>query len=160
MLCEAFPMQHDYEGKIWRSLVITGMGLTAIATLLALQRSSWKTNQTKNKDAAHKNEIGWALVPPWIRQWKKREKTSNFNVIKRVLFTPTTYNKINSSPHKFILLFDFSFLHFCIFFTTMMNLKIVNDDYKIKYFCMKKTASVQESFTVTTAATFRCKTAF
>jgi len=40
MLCEAFPMQHDYEGKIWRSLVITGMGLTAIATLLALQRSS------------------------------------------------------------------------------------------------------------------------
>ena len=40
MLCEAFPMQHDYEGKIWRSLVLTGMGLTAIATLLALQRSS------------------------------------------------------------------------------------------------------------------------
>jgi len=40
MLCGAFPMQHDYEGKIWRSLVLTGMGLTAIATLLALQRSS------------------------------------------------------------------------------------------------------------------------
>jgi len=39
-LCEAYPMQHDYEGKLWRSLVITGMGLTAIATLLALQRSS------------------------------------------------------------------------------------------------------------------------
>eukprot|EP00093_Oithona_nana_P004906 04906.XXX_102426_101393_1 [CDS] Oithona nana genome sequencing. len=39
-LCEAFPMQSDYEGKLWRSLVFTGMGLTAIATLLALQRSS------------------------------------------------------------------------------------------------------------------------
>lgn len=39
-LCEAFPMQHDYEGKLWRSLVVTGMGLTAIATLLALQRSN------------------------------------------------------------------------------------------------------------------------
>jgi len=39
-LCEAYPLQHDYEGKIWRSLVWTGMGLAGIATLLALQRST------------------------------------------------------------------------------------------------------------------------
>lgn len=37
-LCDAFPLQKDYETKIWRSLVITGMGLTAIATILALQK--------------------------------------------------------------------------------------------------------------------------
>merc|ERR1712062_112892 len=35
-----FAYGHDYEGKIWRSLVLTGMSLTAIATFLALQRSS------------------------------------------------------------------------------------------------------------------------
>ena len=35
-LCEAFPMESDYESKIWHSLVITGLGLTAVATILAL----------------------------------------------------------------------------------------------------------------------------
>ena len=124
MLCEAFPMQHDYEGKIWRSLVITGMGLTAIATLLALQRSSWEKKTGKNR----KNRK------------TKNQKTSRFpNVIKRYpFFFITTYKQEqdkNSSPHKFILIF-FSFFFTFLHFTTMMNLKIVKDDYKIKYFCM------------------------
>ena len=125
MLCEAFPMQHDYEGKIWRSLVITGMGLTAIATLLALQRSSWEKKQEKNR-----------------KKQEKTEKNVPFsNVIKRYPFfstTTTTYKQEqdkNSSPHKFILIF-FSFFFTFLHFTTMMNLKIVKDDYKIKYFCM------------------------
>ena len=121
MLCEAFPMQHDYEGKIWRSLVITGMGLTAIATLLALQRSSWEKKTEKKQEKTEKN------VP-------------FSNVIKRYPFfsTTTTYKQEqdkNSSPHKFILIF-FSFFFTFLHFTTMMNLKIVKDDYKIKYFCM------------------------
>ena len=126
MLCEAFPMQHDYEGKIWRSLVITGMGLTAIATLLALQRSSWE----KNRKKPEKNR-------------KNKSKNVPFsNVIKRYPFfsTTTTYKQEqdkNSSPHKFILIF-FSFFFTFLHFTTMMNLKIVKDDYKIKYFCMLK----------------------
>ena len=36
-ICEAFPLDKDYEGKIWQSLMITGIGLTAVATFLALQ---------------------------------------------------------------------------------------------------------------------------
>ena len=36
-ICEAFPLDSDYEGKIWQSLMITGLGLTAVATFLALQ---------------------------------------------------------------------------------------------------------------------------
>ena len=124
MLCEAFPMQHDYEGKIWRSLVITGMGLTAIATLLALQRSSWEKKQEKNR-----------------KKTGKTEKTSRFPMWSRDIpffSTTTTYKQEqdkNSSPHKFILIF-FSFFFTFLHFTTMMNLKIVKDDYKIKYFCM------------------------
>lgn len=39
-LCEAYPLQQDYEGKLFQTLVWTGFGLTAIATLLALQRSA------------------------------------------------------------------------------------------------------------------------
>ena len=127
MLCEAFPMQHDYEGKIWRSLVITGMGLTAIATLLALQRSSWEKKNRKKT----------------IKKQENKSKNVPFsNVIKRYPFfsitTTTTYKQEqdkNSSPHKFILIF-FSFFFTFLHFTTMMNLKIVKDDYKIKYFCM------------------------
>ena len=37
-LCEAFPGDSDYESTIWRSLVFTGLGLTAVATILALQK--------------------------------------------------------------------------------------------------------------------------
>lgn len=39
-LCEAYPLRHNYEDTIWKSLVWTGIGLTAIATLLTLQRST------------------------------------------------------------------------------------------------------------------------
>ena len=123
MLCEAFPMQHDYEGKIWRSLVITGMGLTAIATLLALQRSSWEKKTGKSPEKTGK-------------QIKKRPVFQCDQEIS--LFSITTYKQEqdkNSSPHKFILIF-FSFFFTFLHFTTMMNLKIVKDDYKIKYFCM------------------------
>lgn len=35
-LLEAFPPEHDYESKIWRSLLLTGIGLTAVATVLKL----------------------------------------------------------------------------------------------------------------------------
>ena len=35
-LCDAFPLESDYESKIWHSLLITGIGLTAVATMLAL----------------------------------------------------------------------------------------------------------------------------
>ncbi len=38
-LCEAFPMESDYEGALWKSAIVAGVGLTAIATILALQRS-------------------------------------------------------------------------------------------------------------------------
>ena len=126
MLCEAFPMQHDYEGKIWRSLVITGMGLTAIATLLALQRSSWEKKKGKNRKKTGK------LI-------KKRPVFQCDQEIS-LFFITTTYKQEqdkNSSPHKFILIF-FSFFFTFLHFTTMMNLKIVKDDYKIKYFCMIK----------------------
>ena len=37
-LCDAFPMQSDYESTIWRSLLITGIGLTTIAAIVSLQR--------------------------------------------------------------------------------------------------------------------------
>lgn len=37
-LCEAFPLENDYESTIWKSLLFTGMGLTAVATILALNR--------------------------------------------------------------------------------------------------------------------------
>ena len=126
MLCEAFPMQHDYEGKIWRSLVITGMGLTAIATLLALQRSSWEKKTGKKQK----------------KQENKSKKRPVFQCDQEIslFFITTTYKQEqdkNSSPHKFILIF-FSFFFTFLHFTTMMNLKIVKDDYKIKYFCMIK----------------------
>ena len=70
---------------------------------------------------------------------KKKGKTSNFNVIKRVLFT-TTINKLKEKVLVHINSYFFLIFLFYIFafFTTMMNLKIVNDDYKIKYFCMMK----------------------
>ena len=125
MLCEAFPMQHDYEGKIWRSLVITGMGLTAIATLLALQRSSWKKKQEKTEKKTGKQIKKTSRFPMWSRDIP-------------FFLPPPTYKQEqdkNSSPHKFILIF-FSFFFTFLHFTTMMNLKIVKDDYKIKYFCM------------------------
>ena len=35
-ICDAFPLESDYESKIWHSLLITGIGLTAVATMLAL----------------------------------------------------------------------------------------------------------------------------
>jgi len=37
-LCEAFPQESDYESTIWKSLILTGMGLTAVATIIALNR--------------------------------------------------------------------------------------------------------------------------
>lgn len=37
-LCEVFPQESDYEATIWKSLLITGMGLTAVATIIALNR--------------------------------------------------------------------------------------------------------------------------
>ena len=36
-LCDAFPMESDYEAKIWQSLVVTGLGLGVLATFLAMQ---------------------------------------------------------------------------------------------------------------------------
>ena len=71
---------------------------------------------------------------------KKQKKRPIFNVIKRILFTTPINNykkKVLVHTNSYFFWF-FLFLHFCIFFTPMMNLKIVNDDYKIKYFCMKK----------------------
>jgi len=31
-------MESDYESTIWKSLLFTGMGLTAVATIIALNR--------------------------------------------------------------------------------------------------------------------------
>jgi len=37
-LCYAFPMESDYESKIWRTLLLTGIGLTTVAAIISLQR--------------------------------------------------------------------------------------------------------------------------
>ena len=37
-LCDAFPMENDYESKIWRTLLLTGIGLTTVAAIISLQR--------------------------------------------------------------------------------------------------------------------------
>ena len=37
-LCDAFPMESDYESKIWRTLLLTGIGLTTVAAIVSLQR--------------------------------------------------------------------------------------------------------------------------
>ena len=37
-LCDAFPMETDYESKIWRTLLLTGIGLTTVAAIISLQR--------------------------------------------------------------------------------------------------------------------------
>merc|ERR1719278_490498 len=37
-LCDAFPMESDYESKIWRTLLLTGIGLTTVAAIISLQR--------------------------------------------------------------------------------------------------------------------------
>jgi hypothetical protein len=37
-LLEVFPLESDYESTIWKSLLFTGFGLTAVATILALNR--------------------------------------------------------------------------------------------------------------------------
>ena len=68
---------------------------------------------------------------------KTNQKTSRFPMWSRDIpfFHHKQEQDKNSSPHKFILIF-FSFFFTFLHFTTMMNLKIVKDDYKIKYFCM------------------------
>jgi len=37
-LCDAFPMQSDYEATMWTSLLVTGLGLTTVAAFVALMR--------------------------------------------------------------------------------------------------------------------------
>ena len=37
-LCVAFPLQSDYESKVWTSLLLTGVGLTTVAAFVALMR--------------------------------------------------------------------------------------------------------------------------
>ena len=39
-LCDAFPLDNEkeyYEGKLWRSLLLTGIGLTTIAVIVSLK---------------------------------------------------------------------------------------------------------------------------
>ena len=76
------------------------------------------------------------------KQKKQENKSKNVlfsNVIKRYPFfpsPPTNKNKIKILVRINSYLSFFSFFFTFLHFTTMMNLKIVKDDYKIKYFCM------------------------
>ena len=100
----------------------------------------------RNGFNSHCNITRFTAILMRKKQEKKQKKTGKqikkrpvFQCDQEIsLFSITTYKQDkNSSPHKFILIF-FSFFFTFLHFTTMMNLKIVKDDYKIKYFCMIK----------------------